>query len=89
MVCRFFPHATYELTAETGRGTDANPNEQTHTVFWLTFDRPGSREVCSIICNTNIPSNDVAIRNGMTVRDHWVMYYCGVDMPHDRYVVER
>ena len=53
------------------------------------FDRLGSREVCSIIRDTNIPSQNVAIRNGMTVRDHWVKHYRGVDMPHDRYVVER
>ena len=53
------------------------------------FDLLGSREVCSIIRDTNTPSQNVAIRNGMTVRDHWVKHYRGVDMPHDRYVVER
>ena len=44
-------------------------------------------EVCSIIRDTNIASQKVAIRNGMAVKDSWVKHYRGVDMPHDRYVV--
>lgn len=46
-------------------------------------------EVCSIIRDTNIASQNVAIRNGMVVKDSWVKHYRGVDMPHDRYVVVR
>ena len=46
-------------------------------------------EVCSIIRDTNIASQNVAIRNGMTITDSWVKHYRGVDMPHDRYVVKR
>lgn len=46
-------------------------------------------EVCSIIRDTNIPSQNVAIRNGMTMTDTWIKHYRGVDMPHYRYVVYR
>ena len=44
-------------------------------------------EVCSIIRDTNIASQKVAIRNGMTMTDTWTKHYRGVDMPHYRYVV--
>lgn len=46
-------------------------------------------EVCSIIRDTNIASQNVAIRNGMTMMDTWIKHYRGVDMPHYRYVVHR
>lgn len=46
-------------------------------------------EVCSIIRDTNIASQNVAIRNGMTMTDKWIKHYRGVDMPHYRYVVHR
>ena len=39
-------------------------------------------EVCSIIRDTNTPSQNVAVRNGMTVADSWTM-------PHYRYVAVR
>lgn len=45
-------------------------------------------EVCSIIRDTNIPSQNVALRNGMVQKDTWVKHYRGVDMPHFRFVVE-
>ena len=44
-------------------------------------------EVCSIIRDTNIASQKVAIKNGMTMTDTWTKHYKGVDMPHYRYVV--
>lgn len=44
-------------------------------------------EVCSIIRDTNIASQKVAIKNGMTMKDTWTKHYKGVDMPHYRYVV--
>lgn len=53
------------------------------------FEVLGAKEVCSIIRDTNIPSQNVAIRNGMTVKDSRIKHYKGVDMPHDRYVVRR
>ena len=43
-------------------------------------------EVCSIIRDTNIASQKVAIRNGMSVSDSWTKHYRGVDMPHYRYI---
>lgn len=44
-------------------------------------------EVCSIIRDTNIPSQRVAERNGMIKTDSWTKHYRGVDMPHFRFVV--
>lgn len=46
-----------------------------------------SEEVCSIIRDTNIPSQNVAIRNGMTKTDSWIKHYKGVDMLHYRYMI--
>lgn len=43
-------------------------------------------EVCSIIRDTNIASQKVAVRNGMNVADSWIKHYRGVDMLHYRYV---
>ncbi len=53
------------------------------------FEALGADEVCSIIRDTNLPSQNVAIRNGMTKADTWIKHYRGVDMPHYRYVVQR
>ena len=46
-------------------------------------------EICSIIRDTNIASQNVAIRNGMTMMGTWIKHYRGVDMTHYRYVVHR
>lgn len=46
-------------------------------------------EVCSIIRDTNIASQNVAVRNGMTMTDMWTKHYRGIDMLHYRYVVYR
>ena len=53
------------------------------------FEKLDASEVCSIIRDINTPSKKVALRNGMTVKDSWVKHYRGVDMPHDRYSVEK
>ena len=50
------------------------------------FCRLGAEEVCSIIRDTNLPSQRVALRCGMVKTDSWVKHYRGVDMPHFRYV---
>ena len=50
------------------------------------FEVLKANEVCSIIRDTNIPSQKVAERNGMTKTDEWTKHYRGVDMPHFRYV---
>ena len=46
------------------------------------FDKLNAKEVYSIIRDTNIPSQNVAIRNGMTCIDKFIKYYRGIDMPH-------
>lgn len=53
------------------------------------FDKLDAQEVYSIIRDTNIPSQNVAKRNGMTCMDRFVKHYRGVDMPHLVYCVER
>ncbi len=53
------------------------------------FDVLKAEEVCSIIRDTNIQSQNVALRNGMTLTDKWTKHYRGVDMPHYRFVVKR
>lgn len=52
------------------------------------FETLNSYEVCSIIRDTNIPSQNVAIRNGMIKKDKWTKHYKGIDMPHYRYVAK-
>ena len=51
------------------------------------FEILKANEVCSIIRDTNIASQNVAVRNGMTKMDTWTKNYRGVEMPHNRYVV--
>lgn len=53
------------------------------------FTKLNADEVFSIIRDTNIASQNVALRNGMTVVDTWVKYYRRVDMPHYLYSVKR
>lgn len=52
------------------------------------FNALGAKEVCSIIRDTNIASQKVALRNGMTVCDKSIKHYKGIDMPHYRYSVK-
>ena len=53
------------------------------------FETLNAAEVSSIIRDTNIASQNVVIRNGMTMTDTWIKHYRGVDIPHYRYVVCR
>lgn len=53
------------------------------------FDVLKSNEVYSIIRDTNTASQNVAIRNGMTIVDKWVKHYRGIDMPHYLFSVRR
>lgn len=53
------------------------------------FEVLDAREVCSIIRDTNVASQNVAVRNNMVVVDRWTKHYRGVAMPHNRYVVTR
>lgn len=49
------------------------------------FENLKADEVCSIIRDTNVASQNVALRNGMTIKDTWTKHYRGIDMPHYRY----
>lgn len=53
------------------------------------FEKLGAEEVFSIIRDTNLASQNVAKRNGMTVRGSFVKHYYGIDMPHLVYAVTR
>lgn len=46
------------------------------------FEKLNADEVYSIIRDTNIASQNVARRNGMSVSGTWVKHYRGMDMPH-------
>ncbi|WP_312835538.1 GNAT family N-acetyltransferase [Sedimentibacter saalensis] len=46
-------------------------------------------EVFSIIRDTNIASQNVAKRNGMTITDRFIKHYYGVDMPHLVFSIKR
>ena len=52
------------------------------------FDTLNTEEVFSIIRDTNIASQNVAKRIGMTVKDRFIKYYRGIDMPHYLFSVE-
>ena len=53
------------------------------------FEKLNASEVCSIIRDSNTASQNVAMRNGMVMKDQWIKHYKGVDMPHYRHVVYR
>lgn len=54
------------------------------------FEVLGAVEVCSIIRDTNIPSQRVAERNGMKLADdNFVKHYRGENMPHYLYLIKR
>ena len=46
------------------------------------FRELGAWEVYSIIRDTNLPSQRVALRNGMALWGSFVKHYYGVEMPH-------
>ena len=46
------------------------------------FEELGTEEVYSIIRDTNMASMNVAIRNGMLIRERISKHYRGIDMPH-------
>lgn len=53
------------------------------------FTKLDADEVFSVIRDTNIASQNVALRNGMAIVDTWVKHFRGVDMPHYLYSVKR
>ncbi|MDF2882134.1 MAG: guaA3 [Clostridiaceae bacterium] len=53
------------------------------------FEVLNADEVFSIIRDTNIASQNVAKRNGMTVTEGFIKHYYGVDMPHLVFSIKR
>lgn len=53
----------------------------------FAFNVLNADSVCSIIRDTNIASQNVAVRNGMRIIDTWTKHYRGVDMPHILYSI--
>ena len=53
------------------------------------FETLNADEVCSIIRDTNIASQNVALRNGMKITDTWTKNYRNVDMPHYLFTVRK
>lgn len=51
------------------------------------FQKLHATEVCSIIRDNNIASQNVALRNGMSIKDTWIKHYRGIDMLHYRYSI--
>lgn len=53
------------------------------------FRELDAAEVFSIIRDNNIPSQNVAKRNGMTIKGQFTKHYYGMDMPHLVFSVKR
>ena len=53
------------------------------------FTKLNADKIHSIIRDTNIPSQNVAKRNGMSITDSWVKHYRGIDMPHYLFTAEK
>lgn len=53
------------------------------------FNKLNVMELYSIIRDTNIPSQNVATRNGMTCKDSFIKHYRGIDMPHFVFSVKK
>lgn len=53
------------------------------------FEKLNTNEICSIIRDTNIASQNVALRNGLIKCDSFIKHYRGIDMPHHRYILQR
>ncbi len=54
----------------------------------FAFDKLNAPEVFAIIRDTNIASQNVAKRIGMTAKDTFIKHYRGVDMPHVLFSIE-
>lgn len=65
--------------AAWGRGYATEAARASMEWAFATLEAP---EVWAKVRDTNIPSMNVAIRLGMTVRRRFLVHYRGVDMPH-------
>ena len=61
--------------------------EAANACIKYAFEVLKADEVCSIIRDINIASQNVAIRNGMAITDTWTKHYRGIDMSHYCYVI--
>lgn len=53
------------------------------------FEMLGAPRVYAQVRDTNLPSMNVAIRLGMTVRSRFVKHYRGIEMPHLAFAIDR
>ncbi len=53
------------------------------------FEMLGYSEIFTIVRDINIPSMNVAIRNGMLIRKRFIKHYRGVEMPHYMFSAKR
>lgn len=53
------------------------------------FDTLNATEVYSIIRDNNVASQNVAVRNGMSIVGEYTKHYHGIDMPHLLYCVKK
>jgi RimJ/RimL family protein N-acetyltransferase len=53
------------------------------------FNKLNANEVFSIIRDNNIPSQRVALRNGMSICGSFVKHYYNIDMPHIVFSVKK
>lgn len=53
------------------------------------FEVLGAPRVYAQVRDTNLPSMNVAIRLGMTVRTRFVKHYRGIEMPHLAFAIDR
>lgn len=67
-----------------GYATEAAAACRDHAFRTLDVD-----EVYAQVRETNIPSMNVAIRLGMTVRSRFTKHYRGIDMPHYAFAISR
>ncbi|WP_298482018.1 GNAT family N-acetyltransferase [uncultured Ruminococcus sp.] len=63
--------------------------EAAKTCKEYAFTTLHAHEVYSIIRDTNLPSQRVALRNGMKSVDTWTKHYRGIDMPHLLFCVKQ
>lgn len=63
--------------------------EAAHACKEYAFHELGFDEVFTIIRDNNIPSQNVAKRNGMTERGRFTRHYWGMDMPHILFSVKK
>lgn len=56
---------------------------------YYAFEKLNKEQVVSIVRDTNIPSMNLAIRNGMVIKTRFIKHYHGMDMPHYLFSVKR